>query len=200
MAPRARLSAWLTGSIALHALEFAFDDSFTLWLFTSFDLMTGLGYTTSMPRTVLGRMCVVFLVLIGILCIAVITATLCGSSELDATEVWLIGTLLRRKMLSIKHDHSVRMIQRCAKLYHAKVRRRQNNTLQNRMAVRTSRIALNTLIQEFKATRYNSIAGVQVTNIKTLDGLVRNLDAKVTGLGQKVDAMEQRQISVAASE
>ena len=105
------LSSWAAGAVCLHALEFERERSFITWLFTAYDLMAGVGYSVT-PVTVPGRAISVYLSSVGIVCIAVLTATLCSSSELDASEAWLISSIQRRAAQHTATVHGVTFVQK----------------------------------------------------------------------------------------
>jgi len=171
-------------------LEYTFETSLSVWCFWSFDVLTGVGWTSHTPQTVVSRLFASILSLLGILCTALLTATLCGASELDATEVWLIGSMQRRQAVQKKMEYAVRMIQSSYVLKRVVERRNaEGDSIGARLAVLRQTSAIQNNIRHFKRARLNSEPGMQVTNIKTLDGLVRSLQATISDMAGKVDSL-----------
>jgi len=191
------LSSWLSGTFGMHILEYAFEPSLATWLFASFDIMTGTGWSVALARTLLGRLLSVLCALLGILCIAVLTATLCGASELDATEVWLIRSIQQRQANLAKSRYAIDMIEKAFLIKRA-IRRREEggDSATHRATIRRHRAALTQSLRLFKRARLSTDNGMQVANVKTLYGLMctlqadqRTMQATLAQLATKVDEL-----------
>jgi len=181
----------------MHILEYAFEPSLATWLFASFDIMTGTGWSVALARTLLGRLLSVLCALLGILCIAVLTATLCGASELDATEVWLIRSIQQRQANLAKSRYAIDMIEKAFLIKRA-IRRREEggDSATHRATIRRHRAALTQSLRLFKRARLSTDNGMQVANVKTLYGLMctlqadqRTMQATLAQLATKVDEL-----------
>jgi uncharacterized membrane protein (DUF485 family) len=172
-------SSWAAGAFIVYAVEHAFTPSFTLWFFTAGDLLSGMGWGSALPYTFIGRVVSIILETAGLLSVAVLTATFCSSSELDATEVWLISTIERQHSSTATIRHSTRFIQRAFR------------SLKKRGSYDRKTIAAG---RDFKRYRLNQTA-TQVSNIKVLHGEVLNLQTQQKELvesAKRTEALLQR--------
>lgn len=176
------LSTWLVGSICLHVLEFPFEPNFAPWLFSSFDLLTGIGWSSVAARTIGGRVVGLTISVVGILSIAVLTATLCTSSELDGTEVWLIRRLSDLHKSRAEKAAATKLISASFRSWRAAKNRSQFKALSMpaaaaRAAAAYRRAHLDQIAatRQFRATKLHTGSGSNVANVKTIHGDIRTL-------------------------
>jgi len=91
-------------------------------LFVSWELMSGLGWGDVSIRSLAGRLVCVYLSAVGIVCVAMLTATFYSLSELGATEGTLIKAIERRSLGRAERDAAVRLIQTWARRLLARLR------------------------------------------------------------------------------
>jgi len=182
------VTALLSGTFGMHVLEYAFEPRLDAWFFATYDVMVGLGWSVTIAATGLGRCISVTCSLLGILCLAVLTATLCGASELDATEVWLIASMQQRQALIVRNQQAIGIITTALRVYQAAARKRRAAPAEARVAeleIRYHRAAMRMQTRQFKTARLNSNGAMNVTNIKTLDGLMRTMQSTQAAMRQE---------------
>jgi len=95
-------------------------------LFISWELMSGLGWGDVIVRSLIGRIVCVFLSAIGIVCIALLTATFYSLSELGATEGSLIKAIERRVLGTAEREAAVLLMQTWARRRLVRLRERRS--------------------------------------------------------------------------
>jgi len=192
------LVSWTGGTIVLHALEYIFEPSFAKWWFTAFDVMSGIGWSIVTPVTILGRAVAVVLATLGVLCIALLTATLCSTSELNATEAWLIRAMEHRHRAMMLIQHATSLIQRVfmVLMLRQTVRKLEadGNTVgaqivQGRRRLLKLQGQMRGQIHIFRRARLQT-AEMEVSNIKTLEGKVSSLEANVKDVQGAVSGLQ----------
>lgn len=97
---------WVFGAYAMHAFEHSFAPGFGYMLSDTYDVITNLGGNVHRQNTVPGRMVGMLMTVIGLVAMALLTATFCANAELDPTEAELIKKLesqrarVQRKLLA----------------------------------------------------------------------------------------------------
>lgn len=122
------------------------------------------------------------------------TATLCSSSELDATEVWLIDAIERRAAQHAKHRQAISLVQRSYRLRRSRAAAKAKGLAPSwagGLDARRHKLKLEDALQTFKRARLNS-AGMQVTNIKTIDGQVRSIQESLQDIAARLGRIEAR--------
>lgn len=187
-------SSWVAGTFIMHSLEYLFEPSLWMWFFATFDLMVGTGWSSAISRTVVSRGVSILVSLLGVLSIAILTATLCSSSELDATEVWLIRAMQRRALATQKTKHALKLIEKAStmlRLRSAKSGGDQGGGDRghaDRVRMTTLRAQFTRQARLFKRTRLQTGA-FEVTNIKTLEGKVATLEGLVKSVASSVSTL-----------
>lgn len=186
------VSVWACGALTLHALEFPHEESLIVWVFATFDVMSGLGWSGPLPATYIGRVTGVLISLFGILCIAVLTAALCSSSELDATEAWLIGQIEHRAHSQRRMQIATTMVQKAFRMH---LRFGGSTAPAGREAEwRRARRAVVRDVMRFRAARINAERDARdesrFMNVKTLHGEIRGLLHGLQQVSERLDRVE----------
>jgi hypothetical protein len=177
---------------ALHSLEYAQEPRLLAWAFTTFDVISGSG--SASPFSVLGRCCTLGLSVVGILAIAVVTATLCSDTELDPSEAWLISCIERRAARYATSSRAVRLVQRQYRLHRANNTMRHAPSLLHRTVAAAARKAVATEARQFKKARLGYELGSNtgdVANMKTLNEYVRGMQTSLIHVTTAVDELRR---------
>jgi len=179
-------TAWLAGTYCLRAFEFKADEAaathqLQVWAFVAYGYITASEIGLRQPISVLGQLTACWLALVGILNIAMLTAMFCGGTELDGGEVWLITQIERRNRKRRMAKRAARLLQRC---FRHRLAQNMGNQVTNtfRDVLRAER--------RFKAMRLNTL-NVDVSNIKTLHGLMSRMTGRMTKLEELMVEMHR---------
>ena len=79
-------------------------------LYVAWDLVSGLGWGGLQVHSVGGHVVSMFLSLAGIVFVAMLTATFCSFSELDASETSMLHSLARRRLIKRQRRLATRLV------------------------------------------------------------------------------------------
>jgi len=95
----------------LHVFEFHFRRSLATWLMAGLDIVIGLGWGPLVPTTVVGRLTAICMAAVGVFATALLTATLSGAFELEASELWIISKVEQRRAERLRRNAASRYMQ-----------------------------------------------------------------------------------------
>eukprot|EP00316_Scyphosphaera_apsteinii_P004440 CAMPEP_0119322832 /NCGR_PEP_ID=MMETSP1333-20130426/59307_1 /TAXON_ID=418940 /ORGANISM="Scyphosphaera apsteinii, Strain RCC1455" /LENGTH=491 /DNA_ID=CAMNT_0007330159 /DNA_START=161 /DNA_END=1636 /DNA_ORIENTATION=- len=215
------VSCWLPSAYVLHVFELpSVGDStvtdndrwpqghshFFAYLLLSWGLLSGCGWSgIAQVATIIGRAIELVLAVAGIVSVALLTATFCSVSALDASESALLGELEKRQLTLRRRQAAARLMQ--ASFVRWRHRHRPNSSVRLRcrrtaiwgstsaqLNVSSQLATQHVVYSQRKLKRYRMLverlSESKVANIKVLQGEVRKLAADMAMMQESLSGYE----------
>jgi hypothetical protein len=108
-----------------YGLKQASQSHFALYIYTAWDVVSGLGWGGVQVHSVGGHVVSIFLSIVGLVAVAYLTATFCSFSELDAAETMMLRSLDKRALIKVQRVLAARLIQHSIRKWRIRFQRRK---------------------------------------------------------------------------